>query len=340
MTSRDLVYKTLEFKNPERIPRQLWKLLWADIYCSEEVKNIEQKYPTDFGYAIGGESQLPPTKGDAFEIGDYVDPWGAKFNNIHRGIIGEVKEALITGENWEDFGKAHIPYELLSIDIEYINKQCKESDKFVFASGSGIPRPFEQLQFLRGTEQLYMDLALSSHGMFAFLEKMHDFYCQWVKAWAATDVDGIIIMDDWGSQNSLLINPKTWVEVFKPLYKDYIDIAKKYGKKVFMHSDGYTLEIIPHLIDLGLDALNTQIFCIGIEKLKQFKGKVTFWGEIDRQHLLVNASAEEVKKAVYNVYDTLWTNGGCIAQCEFGAGAKPENIHAVFDAWNEVQHQE
>ena len=75
------------------------------------------------------------------------------------------------------------------------------------------------------------------------------------------------MMDDWGSQNSLLINPKTWVKIFKPLYKDYINIAKKHGKKTFMHSDGYTLEVIPHLIDVGLDAINTQIFCIGLEKL-------------------------------------------------------------------------
>ena len=49
-------------------------------------------------------------------------------------------------------------------------------------------------------------------------------------------------------------------------------------KKMFMHSDGNTLRIIPKLIDLGLDAMNCQIFCIGIEKLAPFKGKLTFWG--------------------------------------------------------------
>ena len=103
-----------------------------------------------------------------------------------------------------------------------------------------------------------------------------------------------------------------------------------------MHSDGYTLKIIPHLIDLGLDAFNTQIFCMGMETLKQFKGKITFWGEVDRQHLLVNATVDEVKSAVHGVYDSLWANGGCIAQCEFGVGSKPENVRAVFEAWDEV----
>ena len=52
-------------------------------------------------------------------------------------------------------------------------------------------------------------------------------------------------MDDWGSQHGLLISPRTWRKVFKPLYKDYIDLAHSKGKKIFMHSDGFTAEIIP-----------------------------------------------------------------------------------------------
>ncbi len=70
-----------------------------------------------------------------------------------------------------------------------------------------------------------------------------------------------------------------------------------------MHSDGYTFRIFPDLIDLGLDAFNTQIFCMGVDKLEQFKGKITFWGEIDRQHLLVDASPEEVKR-LFGVFMT------------------------------------
>jgi len=144
-------------------------------------------------------------------------------------------------------------------------------------------------------------------------------------------------MDDWGSQRSLLINPTLWKELFKPLYKDYIDIAHKYNKKVFMHSDGYILDIIPELVDLGLDALNSQIFCIGLDNLAKYKGKITFWGEMDRQHLLVESTREEISKAVKNVYNTLWDNGGCIAQCEFGPGAKPELVEEVFKTWKSLK---
>ena len=172
--------------------------------------------------------------------------------------------------------------------------------------------------------------------MFGFIEKMHDFYCRYLTKLAQTDVDGLQIMDDWGSQQALLINPATWRELFRPIYRDYIDIAKKYGKKIFMHSDGYILDIIPDLIDLGLDALNSQIFCMGIDRLKQFRGKITFWGEMDRQNLLVRGTPQQIRAAVQSVYENLWNGGGCIAQCEFGPGANPENVMAVYAAWNEV----
>ena len=88
------------------------------------------------------------------------------------------------------------------------------------------------------------------------------------------------------------------------------------------------------MIELGLDALNSQIFCMGIEKLEQFRGKITFWGEIDRQHILPEGTPEQVEEAVKSVKESLWAGGGCIAQCEFGPGARPENVEAVFRAWS------
>jgi hypothetical protein len=93
------------------------------------------------------------------------------------------------------------------------------------------------------------------------------------------------------------------------------------------------MEILPDLIELGLDAINSQIFCMGPENLAKFRGKITFWGEMDRQHILPNGTPEDVARAAKAVYDNLWENGGCIAQCEF-ADAKPENVDALFEAWS------
>jgi hypothetical protein len=124
--------------------------------------------------------------------------------------------------------------------------------------------------------------------------------------------------------------------MFKPIYKDFIDIAHSHRKKMFMHSDGHILAIYPHLIELGLDAVNSQLFCMGLANLKPCRGKITFWGEIDRQHLLPEGTLKDIEDAVKSVKEALWSNGGCIAQCEFGAGAKPENVRKVYETWNAI----
>jgi hypothetical protein len=88
------------------------------------------------------------------------------------------------------------------------------------------------------------------------------------------------------------------------------------------------------LVTLGFDAINSQLFCMDIEDLgKKFKGRITFWGELDRQHVLPFGKPEEVKEAVRRVRRALDTGrGGVIAQMQFG---KFENIEEAFEAWLE-----
>jgi len=334
MNSRELVYQALEFEGPKRAPRQQWTLPWAENHYPEELKSIRSDFPDDIIGAPGFNKEYPKTVGEPHEIGVFVDHWGCKFTNVQRGVIGEIKEALIQGENFEDIDKLRIPVENLTIDIGKVNEFCANTDKFVLAGA--CPRPFERLQFLRKTDQLYVDLIVQSDGLKELIRRMHNYYCSLLEVWAKTDVDALMFMDDWGSQRGLLINPKLWVSIFKPIYKDFIDIAHTHDKKIFMHSDGHILAIYPHLIELGLDAVNSQLFCMGLENLKPFRGKITFWGEIDRQHLLPEGTLEDIENAVKSVKEALWSNGGCIAQCEFGAGAKPENVRKVYETWNAI----
>jgi hypothetical protein len=334
MNPRELVWDTLNFNNPNRVPRQLWDLPWAKLNHPEKLAGIVEDFPPDIINAPGFHRTPPITQGDAYTVGTYIDHWGCRFTNIQNGVIGEIKDPLIKDEEYADIGNLRIPEECLSIDIDRVNEFCRNTDRFVL--GGACPRPFERLQFIRGSEQLYVDLMLKPDGFLEVMEKMRDYYCRLLKVWAETEVDGLMFMDDWGSQRALLISPRLWVELFKPIYREFADIAHSKGKKLFMHSDGYILDIIPHLIDAGIDALNCQIFCMGVENLKQFRGKITFWGEIDRQHLLPYGSLQDIENAVKMVAENLWQEGGCIAQCEFGPGANPANVYKVFQTWNGI----
>jgi hypothetical protein len=338
MTSRELVYKTLEFENTsDRVPRQIWFLPWAEYNYPEEYRRIVRDFPADIVNCPVVYAKKTVTRGDPYEIGEFVDDWGCRFTNHQRGVFGQVKDPIVSpeDENWEDLGLVHFPEEWFSFDIEEVNRFCASTDQFVIAAA--CPRPFEQLQFIRGSPELYMDLAAPPEGLLRFIKKMHRFYCELLEKWAKTNVDALFMLDDWGSQQNLLVSPELWTALFKPLYRDYINIAHDHGKKMFMHSDGYTLALYPHLIEMGLDAFNSQIFCMGVEKLASFRGRITFWGEIDRQYLLPYGTADDIFKAVGEVYQSLWEQGGCIAQCEFGAGAKPENVRQVFESWNTVR---
>lgn len=333
MTSRELVVDTLEFRSPERIPRQLWVLPWADRTWPAELAAIRKKYPDDIVQSPGFLTEPLKTQGDEYAPGLYVDEWGCRFENRQAGIIGEVKEPRIAA--WSDLDGLRLPKERLSVDVRKVDDFCAASGAFVHART--IVRPFELLQFLRGPENLYVDLAERPDGLFRLIEKVHRFYLEELELWASTEVDALFFADDWGSQNSLLISPVLWREVFKPLYRDYAEIAHRHGKYIFMHSDGHIAAIFPDIVEIGVDAINSQLFCMDVEELgRRFAGKITFWGEVDRQHLLPYGSPADVARAVRAAKEALFRNGGVIAQCEFGIGARPENVAAVFETWNRL----
>ena len=334
MKSRELVQKTLNFETPARIPRQLWVLPWAEVHHAGALRNIHRNFPDDIVSAPAPYQSLPRTKGDKYTQGQYIDEWGCTFSNSMSGIIGIVQKPRIA--QWIELEDLYPPEELLSLDKEAVNAFCRSSEQFVL--GNTSTRPFERLQFIRTMEQALMDLLEQPSELFILLDKMHQFYCREIEMWAQTDVDAVTFMDDWGMQNGLLIPPRIFREIFKPMYKEYAEIAHNHGKYIFMHSDGHITEILPDLIEIGVDALNAQIFCMGVEDLgEKFQGKITFWGEIDRQYLLVNGTRQEIFQAVKDVFHSLYADGGIIAQCEFGLEAKPENVAAVFNAWDSFQ---
>jgi hypothetical protein len=332
-TSRELVVSALELQSPRRVPRQLWTLPWAERNHPSELAAIRNAYPDDILKCLPFLEKPLKTSGDEYAPGLYIDEWGCRFENRQWGVIGEVKDPLL--KEWRDQAAVRIPEERLSLDVRQVDEFCRATDAFIYSWAS--VNLFERLQFIRGPENLYVDLAERPNELFVLIRRLHDFFKEELELWASTEVDALFFADDWGSQKSLLISPALWREVFKPLYREYVEIAHRNGKYAFMHSDGYITDIFPDLIEIGVDAVNSQIFCMDIGNLgRRFAGKITFWGEIDRQHLLPYGTPAEVAAAVGVAKEALYRGGGVIAQCEFGAGARPENVAAVFETWNKL----
>jgi uroporphyrinogen decarboxylase len=332
-TPRERVLRCLEFDRPDRVPRDLWTLpvAWAE-HGTRAMDELLGAWPIDFDRpSVTNPSFEALLDGDPYAPGRYRDEWGCVFENLQPGIIGEVKQPIL--DDWSKLADLRPPREALAFGDDEVRRSCAASDRFLFACC--CPRPFERLQFLRGSEQLYIDLAERPGELDELLAIVHGLYCDEFDRWASLPVDALMFMDDWGSQRSLLIDPALWREVFKPLYAEYVRIAHDGGKKAFMHSDGWILDIYEDLIEIGLDAINSQLFCMDIEEIgSRFAGRITFWGEIDRQAILPRATPEECRGAVRGVVDSLHRpEGGVIAQFELGPGARIENAHAIFRAW-------
>lgn len=334
MDSRERVIRTIKQEEVDRLPRNLWHLPGVPVYRKEEWEQVLEKFPGDFANPVYKYGIGKRCKGNACAVGMSVDAWGSVWYAGEPGVVGEVKEYPLA--DWSALDNYELPWELLNdADLTQVNKSCAETDKFTFVGTE--TRPFERMQFLRGTENLFMDLAYGDMEVYKLRDMLHEFYVKEINMWAETDVDAVSFMDDWGTQKTLLISPKLWKEFFKPLYKEYCDILHSKGKYVFFHSDGNIESIYPDLIEIGVDALNSQIFCMDMEKLgEQYAGKITFWGEIDRQFVLPFGSTEDVKNAVGRAAKALLRGKrtGVIAQCEWGIKDPRENIEAVFDEWN------
>jgi uroporphyrinogen decarboxylase len=332
MDSRDRVIRTLRFERPDRAPRDLWSLPGIRMFREKELKAVLERFPPDLKGPQVRYGRGERQRGTAGEVGSYVDEWGGVWHVAEPGVVGEVKEPPLA--DWSALDGFSAPYEILdNADFSQVNRSCAETDRFVLA-GTTV-RPFERMQFLRGSQSFYLDLGYQPAELYRLRDMVHEFFVRELEMWVQTDVDGISFMDDWGAQKSLLISLKQWRSLFRPLYQEYCDLIHGAGKYVFFHSDGYIVDIYPDLIEIGVDAINSQLFCMDLEELgRRFKGQVTFWGEIDRQNILPFGSPEDVRAAVRRVRAALDDGqGGVFAQFEWGNDVPQENVEAAFEEW-------
>lgn len=150
-------------------------------------------------------------------------------------------------------------------------------------------------------------------------------------------MDAVLIGNDLGSQNGLMISRDAVKEFVIPGAKKLIRQAKSYGLKVIYHSCGAIYDIIPDLIDAGVDAIHPiQALAKGMDpyRLKmEFGNRVTFCGGVDAQNLLVFGTPGQVREKVLELKKIFPT--GLIISPSHEAilpDVNPSNIKALFDA--------
>ena len=176
----------------------------------------------------------------------------------------------------------------------------------------------------------FLDRTLQIHleNLTSFLEDVGEF------------VDIVVFGDDLGTQTGAQISPEMYREFFKPRHAEMWQSAKRLADvKVMLHCCGGVRELLPDLIEAGLDAINpVQITCTGMdaaELKREFGSHITFWGGgCDTRDILPKASPEEVKKHVFSQLEILSPGGGFVFQQVHNilADVPPENVVAMFEA--------
>jgi uroporphyrinogen decarboxylase len=144
--------------------------------------------------------------------------------------------------------------------------------------------------------------------------------------------------DDLGSQDALLISPELYRKFIKPLEKQFYELIRRKAPNafIFRHTDGAVFDIIPDLIEVGVDILNpVQTSATGMQavRLKETYGtKITFHGAIEE----TGASLDELVSEVKQKIDTLSPGGGYVfASCNHIIDVEPKNIIAMFETARE-----
>jgi uroporphyrinogen decarboxylase len=190
-----------------------------------------------------------------------------------------------------------------------------------------------------------MMLAAEPKKAHAFLDELMEIHLENLDRFLGAvgeSLDIILFGDDLGMQTGPMISPQMYCEFFKPRHAVLWNRAKQLADvKVMLHCCGGVRELLAHLIEAGLDAINpVQISCRGMDaaELKAEFGKdITFWGGgCDTRDILSNGTPEQVAAHVKRQVDVLRPGGGFVFQQVHNilANVPPANIVAMFDAVN------
>lgn len=176
---------------------------------------------------------------------------------------------------------------------------------------------WERATFMRGMEALALDVAVNPRFVDALLQSLADYVRETMEVlFQRFDFEGVALSDDYATQKGMIISPGHWRALVKPHLRDLYGFAKQQGRTVFHHSCGNVTEIVPDLVDLGLDILHpVQPEAMDLTFLKrEFGRELTLCGGVPTQTLLVHGTPVEVRREVRRLKEDLGRDGGYILE--------------------------
>ena len=284
---------------------------------------------------------------------DCINSWGSGqteitpgdwFPGIHPIPDATTIEDLDNYQGWPDMSDpsrvAH---------VRETARRLAEENQFAIMATPWLLFPFERAHAMQGMEPFLLSMAMNPDFARALLEKIA-FYCKQLMGHFLEElgdhVDIIKIGDDLGIQKGLMISPKMYRDILKPVHADFINFIKSRTRaKILFHSCGDVAPLIGDFIEIGVDILNPIQTSAGsisdLPSLKKRYGKnMVFCGGIDTHRILPFGTVAEVREEVRRVMRILGPDGGFMigAVHTIMNDVPPENVLAMVDAVEEFGH--
>jgi uroporphyrinogen decarboxylase len=200
---------------------------------------------------------------------------------------------------------------------------------------------FERSWIMRGFENFLMDVTQNPDFVEDSLDRLMNLYLQLVDYTCELPIDGILFGDDWGEQRGIILGPKRWRKLLKPRWAKIYERVHQYGKFVIHHSCGSVADIMPDIIEIGMDVLESvQPEAAGMnpyELKKKWGDKISFWGCLGSQSIIPFGTPDQIKAEIRHLRREVGKDGGYIM-----APAKPlqletptQNAVAIWEAFLE-----
>lgn len=316
MTPKEVVRRTVAFEKPDR---------------------LAHSFPEKYGNDFGGFGMCPSPDWRPNSKEEETDEWGAVWENIGICQLGEVKKFPLT--DWNDYDKLTIPDISDPKRWEGIEERAATvGDKYALCGGISM---YERIHFIRGLENTWTDIYLEPENLRKLLDVLVEMNLYTIERYKALGADGFIFCDDWGLQDRLMISPEKWREVWKPAYAKVYKAAHAAGMQTFLHSCGFITDILEDLIEIGLDVIQMdQQLNMGLDKLSEFRGRITFWCPVDIQAVMCDHSLDDIRAYCHTLADTLGTpEGGFLPKWygdPVGAGHSEEAVAAMCDEFLKI----
>jgi uroporphyrinogen decarboxylase len=217
---------------------------------------------------------------------------------------------------------------------------CEEhADRFRVAwMGWGL---FEISWRLRGFENALMDAMVEEDFYEELLDRITDLYLAFVEATADVPVDAIMFGDDWGDQRGVILGPERWRRFLKPRWAKIYEATHASGKIVMSHCCGSVADIMPDIIEIGLDVLESvQPEARGMnpyELKARWGDKIAFWGCLGSQSTVPFGTPAEIAAEVRKLCREMGRGGGYILSPAKGLQPETptENAVAVIEAFTD-----